>query len=159
MRLSNRNKAPVYNFALSLLNIFLAIGIIAFLAEIFRFNILGNEQYFLIIIPLILLVIFYLRGKQIFEYDSDGEAINFKNRSTVPFLDRAVSDEFPKYKVISYEIADFIIVKRLYVSINSKKNVSINLKYDISYLTKREISDLRISLNKVVKNNNEKVNS
>lgn len=159
MRLTNRNKAPIYNFVLTVLNLLLALGIVAFLLEIFRFKRLGNEQYLLLIVPVLLLAVFLLRGKQIFEYDSDGEAINFKNRNILPFLNKSVSDEFPKYKVLKYEIANFIFVKRLYITISSKKKNTITLKYEISYLTKKEVSDLKFSLNKVVKQNLEKEKS
>ncbi|SFH88184.1 hypothetical protein [Halpernia frigidisoli] len=156
MRLSNKSKVPLYNFYLTVINLLLFAGIIAFLLEILRFNILGNEQYLLLIVPVLLLAIFILRGKQIFEYDSDGEAINFKNRNIFPLFYKNVSDEFPKYKVIKYEVKDLIVLKRLYLTISSKKKNFIILKYDISYLTKKELNDLKFSLNKVIKNNREK---
>ena len=155
MRLSNRNKAPIYNFINTLFIMILIFGIIGFFLEKYRFHILGWKSYLLIIFPLILLFLFYIAGKQIFEYDSDGEALNFKNRNILPFIDKSVSDEFPKYKLLKYEVVSFIIIKRLYVTISSKKNHSSILKYEISFLTKKEIKDLKISLNKVVKNNKE----
>lgn len=155
MRLSNRNKAPIYNFINTLFIMILIFGIIGFFLEKYRFHILGWKSYLLIIFPLILLFLFYIAGKQIFEYDSDGEALNFKNRNILPFIDKSVSDEFPKYKLLKYEVVSFIIIKRLYVTISSKKNHSSILKYEISFLTKKEIKDLKISLNKVVKKNKE----
>ncbi|SHK37241.1 hypothetical protein [Chryseobacterium polytrichastri] len=156
MRLSNRNKASVYNFVNTLLIMAVLVGIAAFLLEEYRFNVLGLESYLLLVIPIALLVAFYLRGRQIFEYDSDGEALNFKNKNIVPFLDKPLSDEFPKYKLLSYEIIDIFFIKRLYITISSKVSGSTMLKYEISYLTKKEITDLKFSLSKVVKTNNEK---
>ncbi|MCS3531747.1 hypothetical protein [Chryseobacterium sp. JUb7] len=156
MRLSNRNKASVYNFINTLLLLILVFGISAFLLEEFRFNILGVESYLLIIIPIIMMLAFHLTGRQIFEYDSDGEALHFRNRNIIPFLDKPLSDEFPKYKLMSYEVIDVFFVKRLYIKISSKNNGSTMLKYEISYLTKKEVNDLKLSLNKVVKANNEK---
>jgi len=156
MRLSNRNKASVYNFVNTLLIMAVLVGLALFLLEEYRFNILGLESYLLLITPVALLTAFYLRGRQIFEYDSDGEALNFKNRNIVPFLDKPLSDEFPKYKLISYEIIDVFFIKRLYVTISSKNSGSTMLKYEISYLTNKEINDLKFSLNKVVKANKEK---
>ncbi|WP_419870624.1 hypothetical protein [Chryseobacterium sp. CT-SW4] len=134
----------------------LAGGIVSFFLERYKFNILGIESYLLIIVPLVIIFVFLLRGRQVFEYDSDGEALNFKNRNIIPFLDRPLSDEFPKYKFISYEIVNMLFIKRLYVTISSKNNGSTMLKYEISYLTKKEINDLKLSLNKVVKANSEK---
>lgn len=156
MRLSNRTKASVYNFVNTLLITVLIIGIAAFLLEEYKFNILGLESYLLLIIPVLLLVFFYARGRQIFEYDSDGEALNFKNRNIVPFLSKPLSDEFPKYKLLSYEVIDIFFIKRLYITISSKNTGTTMLKYEISYLTKKEITDLKFSLSRVAKANNEK---
>lgn len=157
MRLSNRKKAGVFSFVNTLLIITVLIGIGTFLLERYKFKILGWESYLLIAVPLILLLVFYLSGRQIFEYDSDGEALNFKNRNVIPFLDKSASDEFPKYKMIKYEIVNFPLFKRLYVTISSKKNKQTTLKYDISYLSKKELNDLKFSLNKVVHANKENI--
>jgi hypothetical protein len=158
MRLSNRSKAPVYSFVNTLLLMILVGGVGAFLLEEYRFNVLGSESCLLIIIPILLLIVFYFSGRQIFEYDSDGEAIHFRNRNIIPFLDKPLSDEFPKYKLIKYELVSILFIKRLYITISSKNSGSTILKYEVSYLTRREINDLKLSLNKVVKTNNEKKN-
>ncbi|ROI00013.1 hypothetical protein [Chryseobacterium daecheongense] len=155
MRLSNRNKVPVYNFINTVLLMMLLGGVAAFFLEEYRFDVLGEESYLLIIVPILLLIVYYLSGRQVFEYDSDGEALNFKNRNALPFLDKALSDEFPKYKLMKYEVVNLYFVKRLYITISSKNSGSTILKYEISYLTRKEISDLKVSLNKVIKANNE----
>lgn len=156
MRLSNRNKAPVYNFVNTLLLILVMAGIAAFLLNKYRFNVLGIESYLLLFVPIVMLFIFHFNGRQIFEYDSDGEALNFKNRNIIPFLDKPLHDEFPKYKLIKYDVINIFFIKRLYVTISSKNSGSTMLKYEVSYLTRKEISDLQLSLNKVVKANKEK---
>ncbi len=156
MRLSNRNKTSVYSFVNTLLLMFLAAGIGAYLLEEYRFNILGRESLLLIIIPVMFLGFFYLNGRQIFEYDSDGEAIHFRNRNIIPFLSKPLSDEFPKYKLLKFEVIDLFFMKRLYITISSKNSGSTMLKYEISYLTRKEINDLKFSLSKVIKANNEK---
>lgn len=155
MRLSNKRKTPIYNFAITLLLILMLFGVLGYFFEMYRLKILGYEEYLLLIIPAALLLIFFLRGRQVFEYDSDGEALNFKNRGISPIFGKSVSDEFPKYKLLKYEVVNAIILKRLYITISSKKSHSITLKYDISYLTDKEIKDLKSSLNKVVKQNKE----
>ncbi|MGN7863631.1 hypothetical protein [Chryseobacterium sp.] len=156
MRLSNRNKASVYNSLSTLLLMMVVFGILVFMANEYRFNALGNESYLLIIVPVFLLVIFHLSGRQIFEYDSDGEALNFKNRNVIPFLSKPLHDEFPKYKLIKYDVISMFFIKRLYITVSSKNSGSTMLKYQISYLTRKEVNDLKISLNKVVKTNKEK---
>lgn len=156
MRLSNRKKAPVYNFFNTLLLMMLSAGIIGFILDEMRFNILEGKSYFLIIIPLILLGIYHINGRQIFEYDSDGEGLHFRNRNIVPFFSKPLSDEFPKYKLIKFEMVNILFLRRLYITISSKNSGSTILKYEISYLTKKEANDLKLSLNKVVKANKEK---
>ena len=155
MRLSNKHKSGLYNFVNTVLIMCFIGGITAFIVEHYRLNILGWERYLLLIVPVLLLLIYYVRGRQIFEYDSDGEALNFKNRNIVKFLEKPISDEFPKYKLKKFEVLNGLFFKRLYITISSKKAKSIILKYDISYLTKKELQDLKYSLSKVVKENKE----
>ncbi|MCU7616833.1 hypothetical protein NZ698_06465 [Chryseobacterium sp. PBS4-4] len=156
MRLSNRTKAPIYNFINTLLLLMLLGGIIGFIMEHYKFRILGGVSYLLIIVPLLLLVLYYINGRQIFEYDSDGEALHLKNRNIVPFLNKPLSDEFPKYKLMKFESVSLLFIRRLYITISSKNNGSTILKYDISYLTQKEVNDLKLSLNKVIKANKER---
>ncbi len=156
MRLSNRNKSSVYSFINTLLIIFLLAGTAAYFLEEYRFDILGKESLVLILAPALLMLLFYLNGRQIFEYDSDGEALHFRNRNIIPFVQKPLSDEFPKYKLLKYEVIDLFFMKRLYITISSKNSGSTILKYEISYLTRKETQDLKFSLNKVVKTNNEK---
>lgn len=156
MRLSNRNKTSAYSFINTLLIMFLVAGTGAYFLEENRFDILGKESLLLIAVPLLLIILFYLNGRQVFEYDSDGEALHFRNRNVIPFLQKPLNDEFPKYKLLKFEIINLIFMKRLYITISSKSNGATLLKYQISYLTRKEIADLRFSLNKVVKTNKEK---
>ncbi|GEN74826.1 hypothetical protein [Chryseobacterium hagamense] len=156
MRLSNRKKTSVYSFINSLLAMFLIGGVGAFILEEYKFDVLGKESLLLIIVPVFIIILFYISGRQVFEYDSDGEALHFRNRNIIPFLQKPLSDEFPKYKLLKFEIINLFIIKRLYITISSKNSGSTILKYEISYLTRKEVDDLRFSLHKVVKTNNEK---
>lgn len=156
MRLSNRNKTSVYGFINTLLIFFLIAGVGAYFLEKYRFNVLGKESFLLIAAPFFLILLFYLNGRQIFEYDSDGEVLHFRNRNIIPFLQKPLSDEFPKYKLLKFEIINMFFMKRLYIKISSKNNGVTMLKYEISYLTRKELKDLRFSLHKVIKTNKEK---
>lgn len=153
MRLSNRNRVPFYNFVLTLINVLIVVGLVAFILEKTRLAMFGNESILFILIPVVFLFLFIMRGRQIFEYDSDGEAVNFKNRNVIPFLSKEVRDEFPKYKLVSYEIVNAFLFKKLYIRIKSKKEHIAVLKYDVSYLSNREIRDLKTSLGKIVRAN------
>lgn len=156
IRLSNKKKTPLYNFFNIVLLMILSGGCISFIVDKIRFNILDEKSYFLIIIPVVLLIIIHLHGRQIFEYDSEGEAIHFRNRNIIPFLNKPQSDEFPKYKLVKYEVFSVFFFKRLYITISSKNSGTTTLKYEISYLTKKEVNDLKTSLNKIIRANKEK---
>ena len=155
MRLSNRSRIPIYNFVLTLINVLIVIGLAGFVLEKTRLAMFGNESVLFVLLPVVLLILFLVRGRQIFEYDSDGEAVNFKNRNIIPFLSKEIRDEFPKYKILSYEVVNAIVFKKLYIKIKSKKEHIAVLKYDISYLTDKEIKDLKFSLKKIIKANRE----
>ena len=157
MRLSNRSRMSIYNFVLTLINVLIVIGLAGFILEKTRLAMFGNESILFILLPVVLLILFLVRGRQIFEYDSDGEAVNFKNRNIIPFLSKEIRDEFPKYKILSYEVVNAFLFKKLYVKIKSRKqhHQAIILKYDISYLTDKEIKDLKFSLKKIIKANKE----
>ena len=157
MRLSNRSRIPIYNFVLTLINVLIVIGLAGFILEKTRLAMFGNESVLFVLLPVVLLILFLVRGRQIFEYDSDGEAVNFKNRNIIPFLSKEIRDEFPKYKILSYEVVNAIVFKKLYIKIKSKKehHQAVILKYDISYLTDKEIKDLKFSLKKIIKANKE----
>jgi len=131
-------------------------GCIGFIVDKMRFDILDEKSYILIIVPAILLIINYLYGRQIFEYDSQGEALHFRNRNIVPFIDKPLNDEFPKYKLIKFEMVSILFFRRLYVTVSSKNGGSAILKYETSYLTRKEVNDLKTSLNKVINANKEK---
>ena len=157
MRLSNRSRIPIYNFVLTLINVLIVIGLARFILKKTRLAMFGNESILFVLLPVVLLILFLVRGRQIFEYDSDGEAVNFKNRNIIPFLSKEIRDEFPKYKILSYEVVNAIFFKKLFVKIKSRKehHQAIILKYDISYLTDKEIKDLKFSLKKIIKANRE----
>ncbi|MHA3045911.1 hypothetical protein JSO59_000870 [Riemerella anatipestifer] len=160
MRLSNKVRIPYYQFIFTLANITLLIGLIFFIlqnkvAKLFTIPI----DIGIIAFAIFLYLIFYIRGRQIFEYDSDGEALNFQNRNIIDFLGKNVKDKFPKYKLDSYEIVDIFLFRRLYVRLKNKKGSLTVLKYDISYLNSKEIKDLKLSLNRTIKSNQENSNN
>lgn len=128
-------------------------GISLYIIDKTRFKMFGGESISFILAPVLLWILYFVIGKPIFEYDSDGETLNFRNKHLIPFLGKEKIDEFPKYKLISYDILNALFFKKLFVTISSKKSKSITLRYDISYLKKSKIKDLKISLNKVIKNN------
>ena len=156
MRLSNRNRILVFSFIYSLVGIIFILGVIAYILEINKFDIFGNKVWILLAIPLMLFLLLYFIGRPVFEYDSDGETLNFRNSHILYLLTKKnAKDEFPKYKLLKFNIVNVLFFKRLYVYISSKKSHVIILKYDVTFLSKKQLKDLKFSLNKVVKINKE----
>ena len=156
MRLSNRNRIPVFSFIYSLVGIIFILGVIAYILEINKFDIFGNKVWILLAIPLMLFLLLYFIGRPVFEYDSDGETLNFRNSHILYSLTKKnAKDEFPKYKLLKFNIVNVLFFKRLYVYISSKKSHVIILNYDVTFLSKKQLKDLKFSLNKVVKINKE----
>ena len=150
MRLSNRNRIPVFSFIYSLVGIIFILGVIAYILEINKFDIFGNKVWILLAIPLMLFLLLYFIGRPVFEYDSDGETLNFRNSHILYLLTKKnAKDEFPKYKLLKFNIVNVLFFKRLYVYISSKKSHVIILKYDVTFLSKKQLKDLKFSLNKV----------
>ena len=87
------------------------VALVMYILEKIKFKILGLEENLLLAIPLLLIGLLYLRGKQIFEYDSDGESITIKNRSLHLIFKKIINDEFPKYKIINYEFQSYRMKK------------------------------------------------
>ncbi|MDP9954895.1 hypothetical protein [Epilithonimonas hungarica] len=156
MRLSNRNRTPFYSFIYSIVGIIFILGIIAYVLEINKFDVFGDKAWILLLLPFLLFIILYMLGRPIFEYDSDGEALNFRNNHILYILNKKnAKDEFPKYKLLKFNIVNLLIFRKLYIYISSKKSNVVILKYDLSYLSRKEVKDLKFSLNKVVKANQE----
>ncbi|MBO6200559.1 MAG: hypothetical protein J6N74_02935 [Chryseobacterium sp.] len=156
MRLSNRNKEPFYSFIYSLAGIIFILWLIAYILEVNKFDVLGDKSWVLLSIPILMFLFLYLFGRPIFEYDSDGEALNFRNNHVIYILaKRNAKDEFPKYKLLKFNVVQALIFRKLYIYITSKKTHVVILKYDISFLSQKQVKDLKFSLNKVVKANSE----
>ncbi|WP_162989990.1 hypothetical protein [Chryseobacterium sp. 6424] len=155
MKFSNSHKAPLYNSIIIVPMLILLMGSGAFLLGVNTYGLLGTSLFMgMIIVPVVLLLIVSLRGRQIFEYDSEGETLNLSNKGSL-FRGKFINDEFPKYKLQHYEIVDLLVLRRLYITISSKRNRPIILKYEISYLTPTQLRELCSCLDEVIKNNQE----
>ncbi len=78
MKLNNKKRTPYFIMYGSAVLLFLIGGVGLYLLETRHYNYMSSN-YLLVGIPAVFAVIFFLRGRQIFEYDSEGEAIDFRN--------------------------------------------------------------------------------
>jgi len=155
MKLSNRKKLFAYRLILIFLSALLVFGIILLYIEITRFKTISLEKAGYVIFSFILIYLFYRLGKPVFEYDSTGEALVIRN-SGLPFS-KITHDEFPKYKLISYEIITFFFFKRIYLKLKSRRKEETILKYEISFVNNQEINRLKKSLEEIIEKNKKKL--
>ncbi|MGB6083961.1 hypothetical protein [Moheibacter sp.] len=107
-----------------------------------------------------LIYLFYKLGHQHVEYSSDGEVLNIKTQDAfwVKYFPRTrLIVDFPKNKLVSFKIKSSFLHKKLELYVTSKRSHSgvAKLSFNITYLNKSEISDLKISLNRILKRNQE----
>ena len=159
MKISNKKRRMAFAIQAIIVFLLVVFGVVGYVvSKDAHFNALGVSKEWLLIFPFLVLILYTLAGRPIFEYDGDGEALNFKNQLVLPLIRKSASDEFPKYKFLDFEIVNLFIVKRLYVKISSKRKSHITLRYDISYLSNKEICDLRSSLKEVANSKGKNLN-
>ena len=159
MKIDNKHRVSfIFQFIYTVVFTLLIIGgFLNFLAEERIDENIPNET-FLVLLFVVLIVIYYL-GPPIFSYDSLGETTTIKNRSSYP-MDVFNSDvkyaEFPKRKIKGFKIVKRFFFKkslRLILQSNKANSGRTAITYNITYLTKSEINDLKISLTDITKDN------
>ncbi len=148
---------PIAYFLIFLLIVYSLVG----------FNLKWNElgsKGFVYMLPAIVLflgaILLYVLAV-FFEYDSDGDVLNFINRGmfvTDFFNYRENKAEFPKEKLAYYKLNDYLIYSSLNIYIRSKNNRIKRLKFNVSFLSRKKKRSLRKSLDKVVRNNKKSLN-
>ncbi|MBT8394834.1 MAG: hypothetical protein KJN66_08285 [Bacteroidia bacterium] len=93
-----------------------------------------------------------------FEYDSDGDILVILNRGLIVseiinYRERLV--EIPKRKLLYYKLKNYGIYKSLNLYIRSGKNRQKRIKFNVTLVPKRKLRYLKMSLNKIVKQNKE----
>ena len=151
MRLNSTSWSKVLKFIY--LMCFMALAF-----DILMVNIDGSWGSFVKLSPFALVIMVFLiyRGKPQFIYDSDGEVLNFTaSEPNLKFLGRRFIThiEFPKRKLASYKVRTWPFKRTLSVYIHSKDGTDRKHKISLSYLRKREVRDLKRSLDRVLVTN------
>ena len=115
-------------------------------------------KHFLPNIILIVFGIYFHRIAQLFEFDSDGETLNFKNNGVFfsKFMEyRVKRAEFPKGKLIDFSILDLGLFSNLKIIIQSKRiKGPRTYTFNITFLSRKKKRGMKESLRKVVEKNN-----
>lgn len=94
-----------------------------------------------------------------FEYDSDGDVLVIINRGLIVseiFNYREKIVEFPKEKLLYYKLKDYGIYKSLNLYIRSAEYRQKRIKFNVTLVPKRKLRYLKMSLDKIVRNNKSK---
>ncbi len=114
-------------------------------------------SHFLPNILLLLFGFYFHRIGQLFEFDSDGETLNFKNNGVFfsKFMEyRVKRAEFPKQKLVKFEVSDYGIYASLKIYITSRrKKGPRSYTFNITFLSKKKKRGMIDSLNKVLTKN------
>lgn len=155
MRFTNRNEVKVIPsiyivlVAVFVTNVFVNIEIMASDTE--------QEISFSHFVPNIvtlLLGLYVHRIGQAFDFDSDGETLNFKNNGVFlsKFMEyRVKKAEFPKRKLAKFKFVDFGIYSALTIYINSRRKKGYRkYTFNTTFLTRKKKKGMVDSLNKVL---------
>lgn len=156
MRVNNNKISQPIQILYSVFILSILLGLLFLVIPIAPINDKISAPMF-IAIGIVGFILIRLFGNQKFEYDSDGEALNFKSSDV--FLSKysksfiKISD-FPKSKLLSYKITG-TITKTLHLIITSKRTASgtTKIKYNVTFLGAKNLKDLKRSLGKIVKHN------
>ncbi len=141
------------------------IIVAAFITNIFvNIELMGSEtesamtlSHFLPNIVLLLFGFYFHRIAQLFDFDSDGETLNFKNNGVVfsKFMEyRVIRAEFPKSKLLRFKVRDFGIYSILIIYISSRsKRGSRKYRFNITFLANKKKRGMIESLKKVLEKN------
>ncbi|WP_424493521.1 hypothetical protein [Salinimicrobium sp. GXAS 041] len=109
------------------------------------------------LIALLVAIYIFIVGRS-FEFDSDGETLNFKSNGLLisKFMHyREQRTEVPKSKLRDFKIINFWVYKKLHIYINSRNKKGYrHYKYNITFLGGKKRKSLKQSLAKVVERNN-----
>lgn len=107
-------------------------------------------------VALVIAIYIFIVGKS-FEFDSDGETLNFKSNGLLvsKFMHyREQRTEVPKSKLQNFKVENYFFYKVLHIYINSRNRRGYrHYKYNITFLTGKKIKSLKISLAKVLEKN------
>ncbi len=140
---------------------FLFLGI---LLSVLVYGVMMEEKsanliwYVLPTVGFLLLFAFVYKVVAFFEYDSDGEVLNFINKGLMlsNFMNyREKRAEFPRDKLKDFKIINYVIYRNLRLLVSSRSGRTKKLHFNITFLNARKRKALYNSLDQVVKHNQE----
>lgn len=114
---------------------------------------MGKMWYFLPVAIVIIIIFMYCNAK-FFEFDGEGSALTFINKgllisNLINYREKRV--EFPKDKLQSYKIHNYIIYTSISIYIKSKNNRVVRRNFNISFLSLKQKKVLKKALDNILR--------
>ena len=158
MRINNSKIKNTILTAYFLLLFAVILGMIVF--GLFRTWITNSTlKYGVFVVFFVLLFLVLLKVAKYFEYDSDGHVLVLINRGFIisEYINYGGKKaEFPKKKLIYYKLTKrFLFYKslNLYIKSSDNEHHQKRIKFNVSLVSRKKLKYLRMSLDKVVKQN------
>lgn len=160
MRINNQKRIKFY---IDLVYSLLFIGLLcSFMLVLVPIHKIVNQisPFVLVGIFLTLIIAVYSFGHQQFDYNSDGEVLNLGTQDVFwvkYFPQKRSLVDFPKRKLKDFNISNKIFRKDLELFVESKRSKKgyVKLTFNITFLSQSEINDLKLSLSRTIKKNQE----
>lgn len=157
MKFTNKKIVPLFKVGYLLLLILVSMLLIYNYLILNRAILAYKEIIALLVLYVVVLMYWYKISKYI-EYDSAGSGLVFITKGILlsDYINhREHRVELPKEKLVSYTIVDYFFYKKIILKIKSKQKVDRTKKVniDISFLSTNKTKALRLSLDKVVREN------
>jgi hypothetical protein len=153
MRLNTSSKYRNFVFIYIILILMLAFDLFVVSVET---GTIGQTELRLGYFVLVIVLFLAYRGNPVFTYDSDGEVILLDSKNpSLSFLSRSFSQhyEFPKRKLVGYDIQRWPFRKALVLKVSSKDGKRKHITAACSYLSKQDLKDLERSLRGILSKN------
>ena len=155
MRINNSKIKNTILTAYFLLLFTVIIGMIVFgLFKNWIHNSTLKYTVFIVFFALLFLVLY--KVAKYFEYDSDGHVLVLLNKGFVVselLKYREKKAEFPKSKPLYYKLNKYFFYKSLNLYIRSGEQYQKRIQFNVSLVSNKKLKYLKMSLDKVVKQN------
>lgn len=119
----------------------------------FRKDFNMDKIWYFLPVAIVIIIIFMYCNAKFFEFDGDGSALTFINKgllisNLINYREKRV--EFPKDKLKSYKIHDYIIYTSINIYIKSKSNRVVQRNFNISFLSLKQKRRLKRALDNIL---------
>lgn len=154
MKFTNEKITPLFKAGYAIL---LTLVVMMFIYNYLVLNtaILAIKEVVVLLMLYAIILVYWYKVSKYIEFDSTGSGLVFITKGILlsDYINhREHRIEIPKRKLKGYEIIDRFFYKKVVLNIKSKNKIR-KVSVDISFLSKNKTKALRLSLDKIVREN------